>query len=159
MMSDKLEFFVDGKQLSTLKSELTVAEIFAIAGLSAEQFFLVSQDGTEHKNQDEIIEIHSDDQFTTEKREREPTPPAAETIHYKVNGEEQVTQQTSLSVEEILRNAGKAASINLEQIDSYFLENITPGTKYENLTDRVDLKEGDQFLAVHAGATPVACSI
>ena len=157
-MSDVIEYFVDDKQLSTLKSELTVADIFASAGLSAEQFILISQDGTEHRNQNDIIEIHFGDRFTTEKSEREPTPPAADTIHYKVNGEEQVTQQESLSVEEILRNAGKAASINLEQIDSYILENIETGKKYENLADQVDLKEGDQFLVVHTGATPVACS-
>ena len=88
----------------------------------------------------------------TRKRERENAKP----IIFKVNGEEQTAEQGSLTVEAILRNAGSAASIDVAQIDSYFLENITDGHKYEDLDDVVVVKEGDQLLAVHVGRTPVA---
>lgn len=153
-MSKEIEFFVDDKRFSTLKSELTLADILSLAGVSSDQFFLVSQDGTEHKEQDETIKIHFGDRFKTRKYERED--PLFAPIHYKVNGEEQTTQKDSLTVREILQNAGEAASIDLSQINSYFLENVETGQKYENADDRVDLKEGDQFLAIHVGPTPVA---
>lgn len=155
-MSKEIEFFVDGKRLLTLKSELTLADILSLAGVPSGQFFLVSQDGTEHKEQDKTIEIHFGDRFETRKYEREDPLPTPDTIHYKVNGEEQTTQKDSLTVKEILQNAGEAASIDLSQIDSYFLENVATGQKYDNANDRVDLKEGDQFLAIHVGPTPVA---
>ena len=155
-MNKDIEFYVDDKLLFTKKSELTAADVLTLAGILNDQFFLVSQDGTEYKDPDKIIKIHSEDHFKTRKREREDPKPVSETIHYKVNGEEQTTEQDSLTVEEILRNAGSAASIDASQIDSYFLENIIDGRKYENLADVVVVKEGDQFLAVHVGRTPVA---
>ncbi len=155
-MSKEIEFFVDDKRLSTLKSELTLADILSLVGVPSDQFFLVSQDGTEYKEQDETIEINFGDHFKTRKYEREDPLSAPDTIHYKVNGEEQTTQKDSLTVREILQNAGEAASIDLSQINSYFLENVETGRKYENADDRVDLKEGDQFLAIHVGSTPVA---
>ena len=155
-MSKEIEFFVDDKRFSTLKSELTLADILSLVGVPSDQFFLVSQDGTEHKEQGEIIKIHFGDRFKTRKYEREGSPSVPNTIHYKVNGEEQTTQKDSLTVREILQNAGEAASIDLSQINSYFLENVETGQKYENADDRVALKEGDQFLAIHVGATPVA---
>lgn len=77
-------------------------------------------------------------------------------IHYKVNGEQQTTTNATLSVEQILRAAGKAASIDLNQLNSYILENIINGRKYQNLADIVDISNDDEFLAVHSGATPVA---
>lgn len=153
-MSKEIEFFVDEKRFSTLKSELTLADILSLIGVSSDQFFLVSQDGTDYKEQDETIKIHFGDRFKTRKYERED--PLFAPIHYKVNGEEQITQKDFLTVREILQNAGEAASIDLSQINSYFLENVETGQKYENADDRVDLKEGDQFLAIHVGQTPVA---
>ncbi|MYB34849.1 MAG: hypothetical protein F4X92_06965 [Gammaproteobacteria bacterium] len=77
-------------------------------------------------------------------------------IHYRVNGEQQTTTDSTLSVEQILRSAGKTASIELQQLDSYILENIKTGNKCESLTDMVNILNGDEFLAVHSGATPVA---
>ena len=77
-------------------------------------------------------------------------------VHYKVNGEEQTTTERTLTVEAILRSAGAAASIDVKQLDSYFLENIAGGAKYENITDVVPVTDGDQFIAIHVGKTPVA---
>lgn len=155
-MADSIEFFIDDKPYSTRKVSLSVAEMLAIAGLSSEQFFLISQDGNKHLDPKQNIDIHSGDRFTTEKRDRDSKPPFDTVTHYKVNGEQQTTTNATLSVEQILRAAGKPASIDLNQLDSYILENIKTGKKYQNLTDIVDISDDDEFLAVHSGATPVA---
>ena len=151
-----IEFYVDDKPLSTRKSELTAEDVLVLAGIPTDQFYLVAPDGTEYKDSEEIVKIQSGDHFKTRKREREGPTPGSKTIHYKVNGEEQTTEQDSLTMEEILRNAGSEASIDTSQIENYFLENIIDGRKYENLSDVVKIKEDDQFLAVHVGRTPVA---
>lgn len=75
---------------------------------------------------------------------------------YQVNGEDQSTQDNSLTVETILRNAGSAASIDVAEINDYLLENVADGHKYEDLADKVLIKDGDKFVAVHVGKTPVA---
>ena len=155
-MADSIEFFINDKPYSTRKVSQSVADILAIAGLSSDQFFLISQDGTKHLDPKQNIDIHSGDHFTTEKRDRDSKPPFAKEIHYKVNGEQQTTTDATLSVEQILRAAGKAASIDLNQLNSYILENIKTGKKYQNLADIVDISNDDEFLAVHSGATPVA---
>ena len=77
-------------------------------------------------------------------------------IHYKVNGEELTTTDATLTVEIILTDAGDAASVDTSQLDSYTLENIADGRKYENPTDKVCVEDGDQFLAIYRGRTPVA---
>ena len=156
-MTDTIEYFIDDKPYPTRKVTQSVANILAIAGLSPDQFFLLSQDGIKHLDPEQHIEIHSGDRFTTEKRDRDTKPPFAKVIHYKVNGEQQTTTDATLSVEQILRVAGKAASIDLNQLNSYILENIKTGQKYQNLADIADISNDDEFLAVHSGATPVAC--
>ena len=155
-MSKKVEFFIDGKKFSTLKSELTLANILSLVGEDAGQFCLVSQNGTEYTEQDETVEVHSGECFETKEYDREEPLPASNVIHYKVNGEEQTTQEGSLTVREILQNVGEMASVDPAQTDSYFLENVKTGQKYDNADDRIDLKEGDQFVAIHVGPTPVA---
>lgn len=155
-MADSIEFFIDDKPYATAKVSLSVADILGIVGLSSDQFFLISQDGTKHLDLNQNIEIHSGDRFTTEKRDRDSKPPFAKVIHYKVNGEQLTTNNATLSVEQILRAAGKAASIDLNQLNSYILEDIKTGKKYQDLSDIVDISDDDAFLAVHSGATPVA---
>ena len=155
-MAEPIEFFIDDKPYSTLKVSQSVADILAMAGLSSDQFFLISADGTELLDPKQSVDIHSGDRFTTEKRDRDSKPPFPKVIHYKVNGEQQTTNVSTLSVEQILRAAGKAASIDLNQPDSYILENIKTGQKYQHLAETVDILNDDEFLAVHSGATPVA---
>ncbi len=155
-MADSIEFIIDGEPYSTRKVTLSVAEILAIVGLSSDQFSLISQDNTKHLDPKQSIDIHSGARFTTEKRDRDSKLPLDTVIHYKVNGEQQTTTNVTLSVEQILRAAGKPASIDLNQLNSYIVENINTGRKYQNLVDIVDISNDDEFLAVHSGATPVA---
>ena len=155
-MADPIEFLIDSKPCTTNKATQTVADILAIADLSADEFILISPKGDKYLDVKQTVETHSGDHFTTEKRDRDSEPQIPVEIHYQVNGEQQTTIDFTLSVEQILRCAGKAASIELQQLNSYILENIKTGMKYENLTDIVDILNGDEFLAVHSGATPVA---
>ena len=155
-MADSIEFFVDNKLFTTHKATQTVGEILAIVELSADQFYVISPDGTQYIDPKQTIEIHAGDHFTTRKRDDDIKPPSPIVICYSINGEQQSTTDATLSVEEILRSAGKAASIDLQQLDSYILENIKTGKKYESLADVVELLNDDHFLAVHSGATPVA---
>ena len=155
-MADSIDFFIDDKPYSTYKAIQSVTEVLALAGLTADQFFLISSDGTKFLDGEQNVEIRSGEHFTTKKRDRDAGPKPPELIQYQVNGENQKTVEKSLSVEQILRSAGKGASIDLRQLDSYILENIKTGQKYERLDDIVDISDGDQFLAVHSGATPVA---
>lgn len=155
-MADSIEFFIDDKPYSTLKITQSVADILAIVGLSPDQFFLISQDGTQLLDPKQIIDIHSGERFTTDKRDGDSKPLFPTEIHYKVNGEQQTTNNATLTVEQILRAAGNAASIDIRQLDSYILENIRTGKKYQDLADIVDISNDDEFLAVHSGATPVA---
>ena len=78
-----------------------------------------------------------------------------EKVHYQVNGEEQITTQNPLSAEEIMRRAGASAAIDVDHLDSYLLEHVD-GTKYERIIDTVAIREGDKFIAIHQGVTPVA---
>ena len=155
-MADPIEFFIDDKPYSTFKISQSVEEILAIASLSPDQFLLISQDGTKYLDPTQKIDIRPGDHFKTEKRDRDTKPPYPEVIHYQVNGEQQTTTSPTLSVEQILQAAGKAASIDLNQLKSYILENVETGKKYQNLADVVKISNDDKFLAVHSGATPVA---
>ncbi|MDE0250955.1 MAG: hypothetical protein OXK72_08140 [Gammaproteobacteria bacterium] len=153
-MEKNIEYYVDEKQFTTIKSELTVAEILAEVGMSAHQFCLVSEDNVEYCEPKKTIKVYSGAKFKT--RKREDFRPIAKTVHYTVNGETQTTEQETLTVETILRNAGAAASIDISQIDSYYLESVDNDHKYENLSDLVTVHENERFLAVHRGKTPVA---
>ena len=77
-------------------------------------------------------------------------------IRYEVNGERQRTEEQPLTVERILRKAGAAAGLDVADIGNYYLERVSDGTEYRNLSDSVTIEDGDRFLAVYAGKTPVA---
>ena len=82
--------------------------------------------------------------------------PVEPTIRYTVNGELQVTKESPLTVEEILRRAGPDAAIDLDQLEDYYLDNVRTGARYENLGDEVLVTDDDQFVALYAGPTPIA---
>ena len=149
----KVTYFVNDQTFYTDTPELTVSDVLERAGESPDQFYLVLKD-IEYRDPSQKIEIHEGDRFQTKPRDR--TPPVEKIIHYKVNGEEQTTERDTLTVEEILRSAGRAASIDVAQINDYYLESLDDGRKYEDLAEQVSIKEGDQFLAIHRGKTPVA---
>lgn len=73
-----------------------------------------------------------------------------------INGERQQTGRNPLTVEEILRHAGTAAGIDLSDLTSYYLESVTDDREFWKLGDKVQLRDGDQFLAIYSGRTPVA---
>ena len=77
-------------------------------------------------------------------------------IRYEVNGEHQRTEGPSLTVEQILRSVGVAAGIDVADIGSYYLERVSDGKEYRDLSEVVRIDDGDRFLAVYAGKTPVA---
>lgn len=87
---------------------------------------------------------------------REGRSGEASIIHYLVNGERQRTEKNMLTVEEILRHAGAAAGIDVNDLGNYCLESVTNNRQYRNLAEEVKLEDGDQFLAVYSGRTPVA---
>ena len=157
-MVSYVEFFIDNKPYTTSKAVLTVSDILAYADLSTDDFILISSENAEFRNAKEEIEVQSGDHFTTKKWDRDSKPEFANKIHYRVNGEQQDTAEASLSVEQILRTAGKATSIDLQQLHSYILEDLKTGSSYENLSEIVTISNGDEFLAIHSGATPVAFS-
>jgi len=75
---------------------------------------------------------------------------------YRVNGEPQSTGEDCLTVEQILVAAGNAASVYIEDLHRYYLEDVSGERKWMNLSDKVAISDGDRFLAVYAGKTPVA---
>ena len=147
-MTSDSQFFIDGKPYKLEQNPEKVSRLLQLAGTSAEKAILVSEDGVEHRDPDELIEVRPGEHFTTRALEK--------TIRYAVNGEENVTDVNPLSVKVILSRAGAGAAIDVNDIGSYYLENIADGRKYENLDDLVTILDGDKFLAIHAGSTPVA---
>ena len=79
-------------------------------------------------------------------------------VRYEVNGERQRPEEPRLTVERILCQAGSAAGIDVGDIGNYYLERVSDGAEYPNLSDVVTIEDGDRFLAVYAGRTPVADS-
>ena len=153
-MENEIKYFVDDKLLSTTRPELGLDEILASAKASIDQVYLVSKDGVEYLDPREKIEVHSGDRFKTRTREDEQY--VTKVIHYTVNGEPQKTEHSTCTLAIVLKSAGSDASINVAELDSYYLENLIDDSKYENLPDEVTIHEGDKFLAVHRGKTPVA---
>ena len=89
-------------------------------------------------------------------KEGDRLPDRDRIIHYRVNGERQRTEEKTLTVEEILRRAGAPAGIDTSSIGSYYLESLRDSHKFKDLADAVTIEDGDQFLAVYSGRTPVA---
>ena len=148
-MTSDGQFFINGKPYKLEHNPEKVSRLLQLAGTSTEKAILVSEDGVEHRDPDELIEVRPGEHFTTRDLEKK-------TIRYTVNGEENVTDVNPLSVEVILRRAGAGAAIDVNDIGSYYLENTADGRKYEKLEDLVTISDGDIFLAIHAGSTPVA---
>ena len=154
-MTSHDEFFIDGKPFKLESTPLKVAWLLRLVGTSSDDAVLVSGDGIEHGDPDELIEVHSGDHFTTRKRDPAQKP-VQKRVRYTVNGEANTTLVNPLPLEAILKSAGPGAAIDLDDLGSYYLENTADGSKYENLDDLVRISDGDNFLAIHVGRTPVA---
>ena len=154
-MTSDSQFFIDDKPYELERSPEKVELLLQLAGTFSKDAVLVSEEGVEHGNPDELIDIRPDERFKTRKRDSSEKP-VEKPIRYTVNGEVNTTVVNPLSLEAILRNAGLGAAIDLDDLGSYYLENIADGHKYENLNDLVTISDGDKFLAIHVGSTPVA---
>lgn len=149
-MAKTTEFFLDGKPLTTEKRQLTVRQLLEMAGQDAGAGYMVVKDTIEYADPNQSVEIGSGDKIETELK-----PDRSSTLRYKVNGEDQTTERRELTVEEMLRRAGAPAGIDVNDLGSYFIEKLNGG-KFEKLSDRIAIANGDEFLAIHTGATPVA---
>lgn len=154
-MTAEGQFYIDDKSYPIERSPAKVSRLLHLAGESASGTVLVSEDGTEHGNPDDLIEITPGAQFQTKKRDDSPKP-NDKAVRYAVNGNEQTTTENPLTLETILRNAGAGAAVDVSDMQSYYLENTADGRRYENLDDPVTITDGDNFLAIHVGSTPVA---
>lgn len=142
----EIEITIDGTMCKVPAREQTVADLLRAASLTVGDAELVTPDGTAHDNPDETIHLGDGDRLTTR-----PT-----TIRYQVNGEDQTAPSSSMTAGAILKRAGRPASIDVGELDSYYLENLADGRHYDCLSDEVQVHDGDRFIAVHRGATPVA---
>lgn len=154
-MTDTRVIIIDGQECSFTHSQETVATILEVAGTTTDKSILISNDGVKHDDPNELIDIVPGHTFSTEdcgdKTETDSGPTT-----FTVNGEVCTTTESSITVETIFRIAGPGAALDLNDLDHYFLEDVTTGVKYENLDDRVSISDGDNFIAIHVGSTPVA---
>lgn len=78
-------------------------------------------------------------------------------ISYMVNGEVQTSRSSIKTLREILWDAGRDAAVDRNQIDCYYLERMNPPhDRIDNLDAEVLIRDGEAFLIVHVGKTPVA---
>lgn len=144
-MAKKSHVLIDGQQYKTRTGQRKPSSLLQLAGKSPEDAVLVLEGGHVCVSPDEPIVVTPGDQFSTKER-----------ICYFVNGEPSTTIINPLSVESILQNAGAGAAVDIQDLGSYYLENTSDGRKYENLDSMVTIVDGDNFLAIHVGSTPVA---
>ena len=154
-MVPKISFFIDEKLYEIGGSPQKPSTLLRLAGESAEDTVLVSEDGVEYVDPDKPIEIVKDSRFKTRKRDKS-SKPFEKKLRYTVNGEQNTTVENPLSLRHILKNAGAGAGIDIDDLDSYYLENTVDGRKYEDLDSLITIVDEDNFLAIHAGSTPVA---
>ena len=146
-------YFVNGVECHTDSDHLTPSDILEKAGFSPEESYLVSNSGKEFHQSDEVISLRDGEKFEVKTVRGEF---GGITIHYEVNGEQQTTNKNSLSLETILKNAGAGAGINPGEENMFRLENLSTDEKYNDLDKPVPLHDGDKFIAIYEGATPVA---
>ena len=155
VMALNISFLIDEKHYEIKGSPQKLSALLQLAGKSAEDTFLVSEDGVEYVNPSELIDVVKGSQFKTRKRDNS-SKPVEKRLRYTVNGEQNTTVNNPLSLRHILKNAGAGAAIDINDLDSYYLENTVDGRKYENLDSLVTIVDEDNFLAIHVGSTPVA---
>ena len=148
-----IHFTINGREFESDRRRVRVGWLAEQVGLDPIGFELVrTSTGETWRNPSEAVGLRDGDAFDAKGRPRRGRP----SIRYTVNGERQVTKESPLTVEEILRRAGRDAAIDLNQLEDYYLDDVRTGARYENLSDEVPVTDGDQFVALHAGPTPVA---
>ena len=148
-----IHFKINSREFESDRRQVRAAWLAEKAGLDPTGFELVrTTTGETWRDPSAVIELRDGDAFEAKGRVR----PVQRSIRYTVNGELQVTKESPLTVNEILRRAGPDAAIDLDQLDEYYLVNVHTGDRYENPGDEVPVTDGDQFVALYAGPTPVA---
>ena len=148
-------FYIDDKPYPLDHSSVKVSALLDLADTSSDDTLLVAPNGLECGEPGDLVDIAPNAHFTTKKRDIDPEP-IEKPICYTVNGESNTTVENPVSVRTILEGAGAGAAIDVADLGSYFLENTVDRRKYESVDDLVTISEGDNFLAIHVGSTPVA---
>ena len=146
-------YFVDGQRQQTDENTLEQHQILEKAGYSSTDYYLVSESGHEYRNPNGQVPISEGEKFQIKPLRVQP---AGNVILYEVNGESQTTERSPLTLKVILENAGRGAGVDPADLQSYRLENLATGLRYNNLDDPVPIRTGDKFVAIYTGATPVA---
>lgn len=139
---------LDG-QLISVESPTTLEDLLSAAGKPLDGSVGVVVDNNIYDHLNDEIPVQNGDKLETK-----AIGPVL--IRYEVNGEELVTTDKSMSVAEILEAAGEKAGIDPNDLQNYYLEDLERGIKYDDLAKPVQLSDGDKFLALHVGPTPVA---
>jgi hypothetical protein len=148
-----IHFKINRREFASERRQVRAMWLAEQAGLDPTVFELVrTTTGETWRDPSAAVELCEGDAFEAKGRVR----PVEPSIRYTVNGEPQVTGESPLTVNEILRRAGPDAAIDLDQLDEYYLVNVHTGDRYENPGDEVPVTDGDQFVALYAGPTPVA---
>ena len=53
-------------------------------------------------------------------------------------------------------NAGRDAGIDPDDLQNYRLENLATSNRYNEPDELVPVRDGDKFVAIYTGSTPVA---
>ena len=150
-----IHFTINDEKFNSPETHVSVEWLLELVGLkSADAELIRVATGEVWTKPSAVVKLHDGDAFIAKDRGGPPHPEVK--VHYTVNGEPQVTDTSPLTVEQVLRRAGPGAAIDVDQLESYYLDNVRTGAKYENLGDEVAIVDGDQFVALHAGPTPVA---
>ena len=148
-----IHFTINGREFESDRRQVRAAWLAERAGLDPTGFeFVRTTTGETWRDPSAAVELRDGDAFEAKGRVR----PVEPSIRYTVNGELQVTKESPLTVEEILRRAGPDAAIDLDQLEDYYLDNVRTGARYEDPGDEVPVTDDDQFVALYAGPTPVA---
>ena len=148
-----ITYFVDGKLQQSAQDTLSQKEILERAGFVPEQYYLIGENGSEYRDPDDRVPLKDGEKFEV-KPLRGTTPSGV--IHYEVNGFPQTTETSPVPLREILEKAGRNAGIGPDDLDRYRLENNDAKTQYTELDEPVPIRDGDKFVAIYIGKTPVA---
>lgn len=148
-----ITYFVDGRPQQSNQNTLSQQEILEKAGYPKAEYYLIAENGKEYRSPDDQVPIKNEEKF--EVKPLRGTTPSGE-IHYEVNGLPQTTATSPVPLREILEKAGRDAGIGPDDLERYRLENANTGAQYVELAGLVPINDGDKFVAIYVGSTPVA---
>ena len=149
----KITYFVDGKLQQSDQDTRFQKEILEWAGFAPKQYYLIGENGSEYRHPDDQVPLTDGEKF--EVKPLRGTIPSGK-IHYEVNGEHQTTETSPVLLRDVLEKAGRKAGIEPDDLERYRLENSDTGARYTELDEPVPIQDGDKFVAIYIGKTPVA---